>query len=142
MSNLLKKEKGFTLIEIVLVLAIAGLLLVIVFLAVQGAQRSRRDSQRQTDAGRMLSAVESCAANNGGAYTNCTNTAQLITAPNTYFSPATVVGGGATYTADAAAATQTKFQITFGTECGGAARATAVAVRIAQEAGAAYCVNN
>ena len=36
-----------TLIEIVLVLAIAGLLLVIVFLAVSGAQKSRRDSQRK-----------------------------------------------------------------------------------------------
>jgi prepilin-type N-terminal cleavage/methylation domain-containing protein len=44
-----QKEKGFTLIEIVLVLAIAGLLLVIVFLAVSGAQKSRRDSQRKND---------------------------------------------------------------------------------------------
>ncbi len=138
MSNLLKKEKGFTLIEIVLVLAIAGLLLVIVFLAVQGAQRSRRDSQRQQDAARMLSAIESCAANNAGLYTNCQSTAQVITA--NYFNPATAVGGGA-YTIGAAAA-QSVFTVTVGNECNGTARASAVAVRIGQEAGAAFCVNN
>lgn len=68
MSNLLKKEKGFTLIEIVLVLAIAGLILVIVFLAVSGAQKSRRDTQRKNDNARLLSQVESCASNNNGNY--------------------------------------------------------------------------
>lgn len=68
MSNLLKKEKGFTLIEIVLVLAIAGLLLVIVFLAVSGAQKSRRDTQRKNDNARLLAQLESYASNNNGAY--------------------------------------------------------------------------
>lgn len=67
-SNLLKKEKGFTLIEIVLVLAIAGLLLVIVFLAVSGAQKSRRDNQRKNDNARLLSQLETYAGNNNGAY--------------------------------------------------------------------------
>jgi len=67
-SNLLKKEKGFTLIEIVLVLAIAGLLLVIVFLAVSGAQKSRRDTQRKTDLGRVAATLENYASNNNGAY--------------------------------------------------------------------------
>lgn len=68
MSNLLKKEKGFTLIEIVLVLAIAGLLLVIVFLAVSGAQKSRRDTQRKNDNARLLSQIEQYASNNNGNY--------------------------------------------------------------------------
>ena len=68
MSNLLKKEKGFTLIEIVLVLAIAGLLLVIVFLAVSGAQKARRDSQRKNDAAGFAAALEAYAGNNQGAY--------------------------------------------------------------------------
>jgi prepilin-type N-terminal cleavage/methylation domain-containing protein len=67
-SNLLKKEKGFTLIEIVLVLAIAGLLLVIVFLAVSGAQKSRRDTQRKNDLSRIAANVESFASNNNGCY--------------------------------------------------------------------------
>lgn len=68
MSNLIKKDKGFTLIEIVLVLAIAGLLLVIVFLAVSGAQKSRRDSQRKGDVSRIAAALESYASNANGAY--------------------------------------------------------------------------
>jgi prepilin-type N-terminal cleavage/methylation domain-containing protein len=67
-SNLLKKEKGFTLIEIVLVLAIAGLLLVIVFLAVAGAQKSRRDTQRKNDLSRVAANLETYAGNNNGAY--------------------------------------------------------------------------
>lgn len=68
MKDLLKKEKGFTLIEIVLVLAIAGLILVIVFLAVSGAQKSRRDSQRKNDLSRVASQLESYASNNNGSY--------------------------------------------------------------------------
>ena len=68
MSNLLKREKGFTLIEIVLVLAIAGLLLLIVFLAVSGAQKARRDSQRKSDLSRLEAQVESYASNTAGQY--------------------------------------------------------------------------
>ena len=68
MRDLLKKEKGFTLIEIVLVLAIAGLLLVIVFLAVSGAQKSRRDSQRKNDLSRIAAQLESFASNKTGCY--------------------------------------------------------------------------
>ena len=66
MSNLLKKEKGFTLIEIVLVLAIAGLILLIVFLAVAGAQKSRRDTQRKSDASRVAALVLQLASNANG----------------------------------------------------------------------------
>lgn len=89
MSNLLKKEKGFTLIEIVLVLAIAGLILVIVFLALSGAQKSRRDTQRKTDVGRIASQLEQYASNNNGAYP--TTAAQLTTFTGTY-----LFAGGAT----------------------------------------------
>lgn len=88
MSNLLKKEKGFTLIEIVLVLAIAGMLLVIVFLAVSGAQKSRRDTQRKNDNARLLAQVEACASNHNGDYTGGTaptcNTASNYNAGGAY----------------------------------------------------------
>jgi prepilin-type N-terminal cleavage/methylation domain-containing protein len=67
-SSLLKKEKGFTLIEIVLVLAIAGLILLMVFLAVSGAQKSRRDTQRKNDLARVAAQVEDYASNNAGVY--------------------------------------------------------------------------
>jgi prepilin-type N-terminal cleavage/methylation domain-containing protein len=62
------KSPGFTLIEIVLVLAIAGLILIIVFLGVAGAQRNRRDSVRKTDLNRLASQVETFAGNHDGNY--------------------------------------------------------------------------
>lgn len=65
---MLSERKGFTLIEIVIVLAIAALIMVIVFLAVQGAQRSRRDTQRRNAAGQVLAQMESFASNHAGAY--------------------------------------------------------------------------
>lgn len=60
------RTKGFTLIEIVIVLAIAGLIFVIVFLAVQQAQRSRRDTQRRSDASRAFAALKTYRGNNNG----------------------------------------------------------------------------
>lgn len=63
-----QKQNGFTLIEIVIVLAIAALIMVIVFLAVQGAQRSRRDTQRKNDANRIVALANNAAATSNGNY--------------------------------------------------------------------------
>jgi len=63
-----KNQHGFTIIEVVLVLAIAGLIFLIVFLALPQLQRSQRDTQRQSDVGRTLSSMETYAANNNGQY--------------------------------------------------------------------------
>lgn len=65
-----KKEGGFTLIEIVLALAIAGLIIVIVFLAVTGAQRSRRDTARRDYVNRLAAAVTDQWASNDSNW-NC-----------------------------------------------------------------------
>lgn len=65
---MLSERKGFTLIEIVIVLAIAALIMVIVFLAIQGAQRARRDTQRRNAAGQMVAQMENFASNNNGDY--------------------------------------------------------------------------
>ena len=66
--RLKRKQEGFTIIEVVLVLAIAGLIFLIVFLALPQLQRSRRDTQRKSDAGRIVAALESYAGNNNGNY--------------------------------------------------------------------------
>ena len=50
-------KKGFTIIEVVLVLAIAGLIFLMVFVAFPSLQRSRNDSQRQQDLNRALTAA-------------------------------------------------------------------------------------
>lgn len=47
-------RSGFTLIELIIVLAVGSLILVIVFLAVAGAQRSRRDSGRKDAVNRAI----------------------------------------------------------------------------------------
>lgn len=68
MNKLIKREEGFTIIEVVLVLAIAGLIFLVVFLALPQLQASRRDTQRKSDAGRFLAAVENFAGNHNGIY--------------------------------------------------------------------------
>ena len=44
-----KSKKGFTIIEVVLVLAIAGLIFLMVFVALPALQRSQRDTQRRDE---------------------------------------------------------------------------------------------
>lgn len=61
-----KKEKGFTIIEVLIVLAIAGLILLVVFLAVPALQRNSRNTQRSTDVGNVLSAISEYVGNNNG----------------------------------------------------------------------------
>jgi len=62
-----KKQSGFTIIETMIVLAIAGLILLIVFLAVPALERSARNTQRKTDAGNILAAIGTYVSNNNGA---------------------------------------------------------------------------
>ncbi len=59
-------KKGFTIIEVVLVLAIAGLIFLMVFIALPALQRSQRDTQRRDDMARFLSQLNQYQANNGG----------------------------------------------------------------------------
>lgn len=67
--NLINKnnKKGFTIIEVVLVLAIAGLIFLMVFLALPALQRSQRDTQRKNDASRLRAAVTDFSSNNRGS---------------------------------------------------------------------------
>lgn len=53
----LSTHKGFTIIEVVLVLAIAGLIFLMVFVALPALQRSQRDTQRRNDMARMATAL-------------------------------------------------------------------------------------
>lgn len=53
MNTLHKQQKGFTIIEVVLVLAIAGLIFLMVFVALPSLQKGQRDAQRKTDLSRV-----------------------------------------------------------------------------------------
>ena len=65
--NSKQKEKGFTIIEVVLVLAIAALIFLMVFLALPALQRSQRDTQRKNDLTRVQTALGNYQSNNKGA---------------------------------------------------------------------------
>ena len=58
--------KGFTIIEVVLVLAIAGLIFLMVFLALPALQRSQRDTQRKQDVAMVVTTLHNWKANNKG----------------------------------------------------------------------------
>lgn len=59
-------KKGFTIIEVILVLAIAGLIFLMVFLALPALQRSQRDAQRKQDVAMVVTALHNWKANNKG----------------------------------------------------------------------------
>ncbi len=62
--------RGFTIIEILIVLAIAGLIMLVVFLAVPAMQRSSRNTIRKRDAGYISKAVSDFKTNNGNVKPN------------------------------------------------------------------------
>ena len=57
MKTLSTKKQGFTIIEVVLVLAIAGLIFLMVFVALPALQRSQRDTARRNDMSRVDTAL-------------------------------------------------------------------------------------
>lgn len=147
--------KGFTIIEVVLVLAIAGLIFLVVFLALPALQRSQRDTQRRSDASRVMSQIAAYQSNSQGAVP--TSQAQLDTFRTGYMTN----GGqqfndptsGSTYTLTyrgtnyaAPTALGTMYYYTNATCDGGTAAAGSgnrnVAVAVVVEQGGSYCVNN
>lgn len=59
-----KRSAGFTLIEVVLVLAIGGLIFLLAFIAFQQVSRNRRDTQRRSDMGRVIAELQNYYADN------------------------------------------------------------------------------
>ena len=58
--------RGFTIIEVMIVLAIAGLILAIIFLAVPALQRNSRNNSRTNDAAHLAGLVNEYASNHAG----------------------------------------------------------------------------
>ena len=59
-----KTLPAFTIIEVVLVLAIAGLIFLMVFIALPALQRNQRDTQRKNDMSRVKTALDNYKSNN------------------------------------------------------------------------------
>ena len=98
LQTIKKDQKGFTIIEVLIVLAIAGLILLIVFLAVPALQRNSRNTSYRSEAAQLLSASSEFSANADGAVPLAANSAAItaLTKNKTITGLAIVTGAGAT----------------------------------------------
>ena len=76
-------KKGFTIIEVVLVLAIAGLIFLMAFVALPALQRSQRDTQRRNDYAMLSTAITNYMTNNRGSLP-AKSAATALNTDNTY----------------------------------------------------------
>lgn len=103
----LRNEKGFTIIEVMIVLAIAGFIMGIVFIAIPALQRNSRNTARQADASLLAGAMGDCFTNKNGVVASCdtwveinpfadqTRLKQLTVVPVLYVKPVGAVAGAA-----------------------------------------------
>jgi prepilin-type N-terminal cleavage/methylation domain-containing protein len=61
------KEGGFTIIEVMIVLAVAGLIMAIVLVAIPQLQRNQRNAARRDTMGRIKTEIDAYAGNNNGS---------------------------------------------------------------------------
>jgi prepilin-type N-terminal cleavage/methylation domain-containing protein len=73
------RERGFTIIEVVLVLAIAGLIFLMVFMALPALQKSQRDTARKNDVGIVAAALTNYSSNNRGQLPYANQVSTVIT---------------------------------------------------------------
>ncbi len=123
LTQLRKRKEGFTIIEVLIVLAIAGLILLVVFLAVPALQRNSRNTQRKNEISAVLGAVNEWTNNNGGKLPTAVGTERadaLANAKLSFYSGNVSWGsaGANSTTADTAV-------IVTGAACTGTAGATA-----------------
>lgn len=153
-----KTGKGFTIIEVVLVLAIGGLIFLMVFVALPSLQRNQRDTQRKDDLSRALTAVQNYTSNNNGALPGTTNAAWNNTFLNNYLKAGDdsfVDPSGTAYsfslntmtTSASFDANSPVIYVSIGAKCDGENITTGqgarkVALRMKLEGGGISCVNN
>lgn len=162
LKQLKKNNKGFTIIEVMIVLAIAGLIILVVLLAIPALQRNGRNTALKSDASALAAGVGEFASNNDGALptvAGSSNASGTVTLNNASGSPTTAkVQGSTTVTFKAASATaQTpaagEVIVMFGAKCGTSsgtsstpvisARATAIIYAVEQSgANQAKCLDS
>ena len=146
--NKQQKQSGFTIIEVVLVLAIAGLIFLMVFIALPALQRSQRDTARKSDVGAVASGVASYTGNNTGAFPDTTslasyvknvsdNTTSVTVSTNPGAQTITPVDGTIEVVQSAVCGTTSPANLTLGTK-----RQFAVITQLESGGNAVFCQNN
>lgn len=92
LTKIKNRNEGFTIVETLIVLAIAGLIILIVLLAVPALQRSSRNSNIKTDASAIETGISDYESNNNGGLPS------TLTGPN---STGDVTIGGGSVTSNA-----------------------------------------
>lgn len=152
--------KGFTIIEVVLVLAIAGLIFLMVFIALPALQAGQRDTARKNDVGTVASAVNSYISNNKGGFPDTTqiqsyvndksdNTVRVIVNGTSGAQTISAVTGTATATTTARGVQDGLIVVTPSSKCGaststqvltaGTARQFTVVTKLEASSGVAFC---
>jgi len=155
--NRTENNKGFTIIEVVLVLAIAGLIFLMVFIALPALQRSQRDTQRRSDVSRVSTQLTNFATANRGAIPTAAQMAGATGFPTKYLGGTGAVAGdeykdpsGTNYTITTTTADPTSNQMNYqpsricgtdGAAVTGTARQYVIRVKLEAQA-APYCVDN
>lgn len=62
-----KRDNGFTIVEIMIVMAIIGMMLLAMLLVVPNLRRNARNKQRRDDVGSLISALSEYTSSNSGA---------------------------------------------------------------------------
>ncbi|MFO0882086.1 MAG: type II secretion system protein [Candidatus Saccharimonadales bacterium] len=65
MISLKKKQSGFTIVELLIVIVVIGILATLVIVTFSGVQQKARDTKRETDVKALASQLEVYYANNG-----------------------------------------------------------------------------
>jgi len=139
-----KDQKGFTIIEVLIVLAIAGLILLIVFLAVPALQRNSRDTSRRNDVSRILGATQEVLNNNGGQISALTDAnIQAAVGSLGYYTTTNVTMGAVGDTPDTEHVVIVKSAKCSGNAAAaGATRQVAVLYKIESSNGTAQCTSS
>ncbi|HEY1064063.1 MAG TPA: type II secretion system protein [Candidatus Saccharimonadales bacterium] len=89
-----QKQEGFTIIEVLIVLAIAGLIMLVVFMAVPALQRNSRNTQRKNDVSSLLGAVNEFTSNSNGSMPVAADLGTVMGLGKTGFYSGTGTGAG------------------------------------------------
>ncbi len=145
------RSRGFTIIEVVLVLAIAALIFLMIFIALPALQRGQRDTARKNDASAMASALNTYRSNSNGKLPTAgtefsTFVSQYVDnlsqyAPDTDVVTGTPGSGGAT--GSLSALTESNMLVILGENCKGtnSSRAASVYVKLESGNGATPCTD-
>jgi len=148
LDRIKKDNKGFTIIEVLIVLAIAGLIMIIVFLAVPALQRNQRNQSYRTEANNIISAYQELSANqNGNALPDATDASNVEAAANTKNYTTIIIEGEAGTSApsltQAVIRKAAKCNASFNETDAGVARQIVVLFQVESTSGAVtQCVNS